>query len=323
MSRSFRFKLLGLTLLALVAGGTACQQKPPAIPTVAIYTLVSHPILDASIAGIKAGLDRAGYSGEKVRIVEVNANGEMDKLNGFAQQLLAAKPNIIVPVSTPVTQAVAKEAGAAQQIVFSTVTNPADVGMDRSPPNMTGVSDAVNYEANIALIQELFPKARTIGIVYNPGERNSQFGVAQVKQIAAARGLTLKEATVSRSEEVSEAARALAPNVDCFYVGSDNTVVTALAGLLRAADEKKRPVIASDQGSVSQGALAAVSVDYRRLGEKVGEIVAGLLTSGAMAGSVAPVQYLGNDLILNQAAAAKLGITFPDSVRTRASQVIQ
>ena len=70
---------------------------------------------------------------------------------------------MIVPVSTPVTQAVFKEAPPTQKVIFSTVTNPGDVGMDEKPANMTGVCDRVNYDANFDLIFELFPdKTSTI-----------------------------------------------------------------------------------------------------------------------------------------------------------------
>ena len=303
---------------------SACERKAaPIVPTVAIFNLLSHPILDQSVAGIKAGLARSGFADSLVHIVDVNANGEMDKIPAFARSLLASAPDVIVPVSTPVTQAVAKAASANQQIVFSTVTNPADVGMAGSPPNMTGVSDAVNYEANIALILELFPATKTIGMVYNPGEANSVYGIQQVQQIATGRGLTLRLATVSKSDEVAQATRTLAPKVDCFYVGSDNTVVSALAGLVKVALETRRPVIASDQGSVAEGALAAVSVDYTALGERVGEIVAEILRNKKKAGSIPHVRFLGNKLILNAKAATSMHFVFPDSTRARAAQVLQ
>lgn len=312
------------TTAALVLAATACERRAaPQLPSVAIFNLLSYPILDESVAGIKDGLARSGYDSTRVRLIDVNANGEMDKVPAFARQVLASTPTIIVPVSTPVAQAVAQAAPATQQIVYSTVTNPSDIGMDRSPPNMTGVSDAVNYGANVALIKELLPRARTIGIVYNPGEQNSQFGVEQVQKLAATSGLAVRLATVSKSDEVMPAARTLARSVDCFYVGSDNTVVGAIAGLLKVAAETRKPVIASDQGSVQEGALAAVSVDYHELGEQVGQTVAKLLDSRKAAGSVPPVRFVGAKLVLNARTATSIGYVFPDTVRARAKQVFQ
>ncbi len=312
-----------IVAVAAIAMYSVRHQTPDKVPTIAIFNLVSYPILDASVAGIKDELASQGYVGDKVRFIEINANGQMQLLNAYAQELLASNPDVIIPVSTPVTQAVVKEAAAAQAIVYSTVTNPDDVGMSKHPPNLTGVSDAVNYEANIDLIQELFPNADTIGVIYNAGERNSQFGVKRTQEIAKQRNLTILLATVSGSGEVNDAARSLSDRVDVFYVGSDNTVVSALDSLLSVAKERQIPVIASDTGSVEKGALAAVSVDYNRVGREAGKIVAQILDTGTQAGQIKPVFVHGNALILNEKASQVINFEFPKAVVGRASRTIQ
>lgn len=315
-----------IIILALVVVGVLVYIYRPAAsdkPKVAIFNLLSHPILDDSIKGIKSALADEGYGPDAIQIIEVNANGEMDKLNAFANELLAANPDVIVPVSTPVTQAVFKEAQPTQKIIFSTVTNPDDVGMDQNPPNMTGVCDRVNYQANFDLIFELFPDTNTIGIIYNAGERNSQYGVEQAKQLAEQRSVKLQLVTVSQSQEVVDAARSLIGNVDVIYVGSDNTVVAAIAGLTRVAYGAKLPVIASDSGSVQDGALAAVSVDYEKLGRRAGESVAQVLRTGQMPEDRSPVLFLGDKLMLNEKAATQLGFEFPQAVRDRAQEIIR
>lgn len=318
--------VIPLFLLALVVVGVLINVYKPDTqdkPKVAIFNLLSHPILNDSINGIKAALADEGYGPDAIQIIEINANGEMDKLNAFANELLAAKPDVIVPVSTPVTQAVFKAAPSTQKVIFSTVTNPGDVSMDQKPANMTGVCDRVNYKANFDLIFELFPDTQRIGIVYNAGERNSQYGVDQIKQLAEQRGVELKLVTASQSQEVVDAARSLIGNVDVIYVGSDNTVVAAMAGLTRVAYGAKLPVIASDSGSVQDGALAAVSVDYEELGRHAGKLVAQVLRTGQMPADMSPVLFTGDKLMLNERAANQLGYEFPAAVRERAHEVIR
>jgi putative tryptophan/tyrosine transport system substrate-binding protein len=319
MPRS-RFRIL--PALFVVLSVSACRSGD-ARPTVAIFNLLSHPILDESVEGIKEGLRAAGYDEQTLRIIDVNANGEMDKLDAYAREILQTDPDIIVPVSTPVAQAVIGAAPPTQRIVFSTVTNPSDIGVDAHPANVTGVSDAVNYAANLDLIHVLFPSARTLGVVYNPSERNSQFGVEQVRELVAERGLAIQVASVSRSDEVADAVRSLLGKIDVIYVGSDNTVVSALPAVVSVSAEGRVPVIASDAGSVEQGALAAVSVNYRQLGRRVGAIVAELLNSGGSPGSVPVEAFLGNSLLLNAKAAAATGYVFSDSLLQAAAVVVR
>ena len=316
-------KLLIVALAVIAVTHVVRADSAERIPTVAVFNLGSDPILNDSVAGIKAALAEEGYGPDKLKLIETSANFEMDKLNAFAKELLNAKPDIIVPISTPVTLAVVKEATESQKIVFSTVTNPSDVGMDKKPKNMTGVSDVVNYKANFDLIFELFPKTKTVGIPYNAGERNSQFGIEQIKQLADKRGVQLRLVSVSNSQEVTDAARSLIGSVDVIYVGSDNTVVSAMGGLTKIANERRIPVIASDSGSVKEGALAAVSVDYERLGRRAGKIVADVLRANKMPGTIEPVPFLGNTLILNLKAARTLGYEFSKEVHSRAAKVIE
>lgn len=316
-----RRRILSVLMAALVLlSGAACRASEA--PTVAIFNLVSHPILDESIAGIKEQLVAEGFSGDEVILQEVNAGGDMNALNGFGEELLALNPAVIIPVSTPVAATVIGLVAEDQNVVYSTVTNPSDIGMDATPRNVTGVSDVVDFESNIALIRELFPDASRIGMVYNRGEANSQFGVDRVETLIADLPLELQTVVVANANEVPDAARALAPLIDVFYVGSDNTVASAMPAMTEVAAEFGIPVIASDIGSVENGALAAVSVDYRLLGRRVGEIVAELLRTGADAGTVEPVYFVGDSLVLNMVTASQMGFEFSAAIQNRASKVI-
>ena len=319
---SRRLILAGVVLAVIAAAIAVLRTSYSQVPTVAIVNYVTYPILDESIRGIKAELADRGFKADNIRIIEVNANGQTELLNTIVQEILSKRPSVIVPVSTPVARAIVKAAGAKQPIVFSTVTNPQDVGMSDHPANVTGVSDVVNYSANVELIQQLFPSAKKIGHIYNPGEANSQFGVEETRKIAASRNLELVLATVAGSAEVVDAARILAQKVDVFYVGSDNTVAAAINGLLSVANEHRIPVIASDSGSVEQGALAGVSVNYFRVGREVGRIVAQVLDTKAQPGTIPNVLFRGDELILNEPAAKKISYEFPDVVRRRAKRIL-
>lgn len=313
-------------IAALLAGLTlgACTPPPAAEkPRVIIFTYVSYPILDQSIEGITETLAQNGFSADTIDLRTINAGGQEEVLPAMSAEALASNPDVIVPVSTPVAKSVAGLASPDQAVIYSTVTNPADLQQDQSTRNMSGVADVVNYEANIDLIQTLFPRARRIGMIYNPGERNSQFGVTQTRAIAEREGLTLVTVTANNSTEVLAAVRSLFGRVDVLYIGSDNTVASAMEGVVAAAAERHLPVIASDAGSVEQGALASVSVDYRRLGNRVGEMVVSVLRDRRRPSELPPVAFEGDTLVLNASTAAELGLTFPQALLDRQPRIVR
>lgn len=318
----FRVRTVAISLVLLtVTFGAGSLSAQDSSPRVTIFTPIPYDILDESIAGIKEGL-AGGYNGHAINLNVVNANGQMQLLSTYAREIISSRPAIIIPVSTPATEAVVGVAPNNQNIIFSTVTNPARAKVSASASHITGVSDVVDYEANIALLQELFPQAKRIGTIYNPSDAAAVFGLEKIRAICAAKGLILTVVPASNSNEVVNAARSLTGNVDVIYIGSDNTAAAAMPGLIATTRGAGVAVIASDAGSVRNGALAAVSVDYRKLGNAVAKLVIDTLQSGKPAGAFPRVGFVGDTLVLNADTARRLGYTVPASVLARNPQVI-
>jgi putative ABC transport system substrate-binding protein len=126
----------------------------------------------------------------------------------------------------------------------------------------------------------------------------------------------------SNSNEVVSAARSLVGRVDVIYIGSDSTAAAAMPGLVAVARDAKIPVIASDAGSVRNGALAAVSVDYRKLGKAGAELIANVLRTGKPAGEFPRIGFVGDTLVLNAETARIMDYSFPAAVLARKPQII-
>lgn len=310
------------TAVLLVAPLAGCGPAPAPKARVVILTPLPFDILDASIAGIKKGLAAEGYGPEKIELKEVNAGGQMQLLAGYAREIMASKPDVVVPVSTPATEAVIAVAGSNQNVVFSTVTDPTRAKVPQAPLNITGVSDVVNYKANVDLLQELFPKARRIGTIYNPGDAAAVFGLEHIKPLLTSRGLSLTVVSASNTNEAVIAARSLLGNVDVLLIGSDSNAASAMVGISAIASRANVPVIASDAGSVRNGALAAVSVDYDKLGVAGAHLIAQVLKSGRPAGQFPRVAFVGDTLILNTTTAKAMEYTFPPTVLARMPEMV-
>ena len=71
--------------------------------------------------------------------------------------------------------------------------------------NVTGISDMSPIADHIALIKEITPNAKKVGVIYNPGEANSVVLVERLKELAGPAGLEIVESPATKSAEVQQA----------------------------------------------------------------------------------------------------------------------
>ncbi len=313
-------------LLALFAATAIVLPAKAEDVTVAVTAIVEHPALDAARDGIKEALAEAGYKdGENLKFVYESAQGNPGTAAQIARQFVGDAPTVIVPISTPSAQAVVA-ATRDIPVVFTAVSDPlgAQLVKDMEKPggNVTGLSDISPVADHVALIKEITPNAKSIGFIYNSAEANSVSTLAALKAEAEKAGLTVVESVATKSAEVQGATRALVGRADVIYIPTDNTIVSAFEAAVGVAEEAKIPLYAGDTDSVSRGALAALGFNYFDVGKQTGEVVARVL-KGEKPGDIAVRVAAGTDLVINKAAAAKMGVTFPESVTNRATKTIE
>ncbi|MCC2612415.1 ABC transporter substrate-binding protein [Neorhizobium sp. Rsf11] len=294
--------------------------------TVAVTAIVEHPALDATRDGVRDALAAAGYKdGENLKFMYESAQGNPATAAQIARQFVGEDPNVIVPISTPSAQAVVS-ATRDIPVVFTAVSDPlaAQLVKDMEKPsgNVTGLSDMSPVGEHVALIKEILPEAKTIGYLYNSGEANSVALLAVMKVEAEKAGLKIVESAATKSAEVQGAARALVGRADAIYIPTDNTIISALEGAVAVAQESKLPLFTADTDSVSRGSLAALGFNYYDVGKQTGELVVRVL-KGENPGDIPVKVASGSDLVVNKSAAAKMGVTLPESVLNRASRVIE
>lgn len=313
--------LLGALALALSCAAPALAQEK----SVAVTAIVEHPALDAVRDGVKEGLAAAGFeAGKNLKWQYQSAQGNTGTAAQIARKFVGDRVDAIVAIATPSAQAVA---AATREIplVFAAVTDPVVAklvpGTDASGTNVTGVSDALELNQQIDLIQRVVPQAKRVGIVYNPGEANSVVVVEQLRSLLPERGMSLVEAAAPRSVDVGSAARSLIGKVDVFYTSTDNNVVSAYESLVKVGMDAKIPLVASDTGSVARGAVAAYGMDYHALGVQTGSIVARIL-KGERAGDIPYQTSAELELHVNPGAAQKQGVSLPEELLRSASKVV-
>lgn len=307
---------------ALLAGlGSAVQAQ-----SVAVTSISEHPALDAIRDGIKDALTDAGVTEEKgLRWQFQTAQGNTAIAAQIAHKFVGDQPDVIVGIATPSAQAVLA-ATKTIPLVYAAVTDPVAAqlvpSLEASGTNVTGVTDALELSRQVEIIKQVVPDARRVGIVYNPGEANSVSVVERLRELLPTMGMSLVEAGAPRTVDVGAAARSLVGKVDVIYVSTDNNVVSAFESLVKVANDARIPLVASDTASVERGAIAALGLDYYKMGRQAGRLVLRIL-DGENPGNI-PSEF-GEDLALylNTGAAHRQGATLSPELIESASVVIE
>lgn len=297
--------------------------------TIGISQFAEHGSLDNCREGFLEGLKEEGLEEGKNLTVKVNnAASDMGTAAQIAQSFAADDMDLICAIATPAAQAAYNAAmDKGIPVVYTAVTNPEEAQLADSDGNpvgaVTGTSDQLPVEAQLKMIRELLPEAKTIGILYTTSEANSVYSISQYEKLAGDYGFTLETAGVTSTSEVSLAAADLLDKVDCLTNLTDNTVVSALPSILDAANKKNIPVFGSEIEQVKIGCLAAEGLDYINLGKETGKMAAKILKGEASAEEMNYELLTDSSLYINQAVADNLGITIPDSMTERAVEVFE
>lgn len=317
-------KTARLALGAVVLGMSA--QSPVFAQSVAVTSIVEHPALDAVRDGVRQALTAAGYTDAKgLKWQFQTAQGNTAIAAQIARKFVGDQPDVIVAIATPSAQAVVA-ATKSIPVVYSAVTDPVAAqlvpSMGPSGTNVTGVSDALALDKQVALIKKVVPQAKRVGMVYNPGEANSVVVVKKLRELLPQSGMSLVEATAARTVDVGAAARSLVGKVDVIYTNTDNNVVSAYEAMVKVGTDAKIPLVASDTDSVKRGAIAALGVNYYDLGVQTGKMVVKIL-KGQKPGDLASETSDKLELFINPGAAKKQGVELSDALVKSATQVVE
>ena len=251
--------------------------------TIGISQFAEHGSLDNCREGFIEGLKEEGLEeGKNLKIVTNNADADTGTAAQIADQFVADKVDMICAIATPSAQAAYNAAMETDiPVVYTAVTNPVAAELandDKSPVgNVTGTSDELPVEAQLKMIREILPDAKTIGILYTTSEANSVYSIEQYEKLADKYGFKIEKTGITNTSEIQLAASDLLGKVDCLTNLTDNTVVSALPTVLGLANEKGIPVFGSEIEQVKLGCLAAEGIEYTQLGKDTGKMAAKIL----------------------------------------------
>src|SRR5436309_7937488 len=185
---------------------------------------------------------------------------------------------------------------------------------------MTGIGTFPPVQDMVDVIRGTMPEIKTVGTIYNASEANSRKVVEVARELFAKAGIKLEEATVTSSSDVLQAAQALVSrSVQAFYIQGDNTVAQAFDVVVKAANAARLPLFCDDPDYAARGALACVGVGYYESGLAAARPIVRVLLGESPAGI--PIENVSRKrVILNEALAKQLGLTFPTEIVAEAAK---
>lgn len=259
--------------------------------TIGISQLVQHPALDASRQGF---IDELNLLGVNVELLDKNAQADINNAQMIAQKFVKDDVDLIFTIATLTTQA-AKTAikGTDIPLVFTAVTDPVFSqiveAMDITDENITGVVDAAPIQENLELFKLLNEEIKTIGIIYNIGESNSEVQVNQTKEIADKLGLTIETVGISTVNDIPQAVDTISKKADGLYIITDNMVASAISLVAKLAEENKLITVSADGTHVDEGILVSKGISYYAIGQESARIAKQILVDNVDVSDI-PVQ---------------------------------
>ena len=297
--------------------------------TIGISQFAEHGSLDNCREGFLEGLKEAGYEeGKNLTIEYQNAQADTGNAATIADSFVNKKVDLICAIATPSAMSAYNSAMDADiPVIYTAVSDPSGAGLvnedGTNVGNITGTSDKLPVTEQMALIRELMPVAKKIGILYTTSEANSVSTIQEYKDHAEEYGFEIVDTGINTIADVEMAAKDLASKVDCISNLTDNTVVSALQTVLAAANDAKIPVFGSEVEQVKNGCVAAVGIDYVALGKQTGEMAAKVLKGEATAAETPFEICEGGNVYVNTEAAGNIDFTISDDVLGEAAEIYE
>ena len=285
----------------------------------------------ARMKAFREAFDQLGWKeGQNVQITYRFGVGEMDRIRGYAKELVELKPDVIVCETTPTLKAMADQTSTVP-IVFVSVADPVSNGfvVDLARPggNITGFT---NFEATmggkwIELLKKIAPGSKRAGVIFNPATAPGGGGFF-LKSVAASAPALQTEVLpfpVHDDGEIANAVKELARERDGgLIVMLDVFTAVHRPAIIEHAAASRVPTIFPWRFGATDGGLASYGVDVADLHRRAAAYVDRIL-KGAKAAELPVQQPTKFELVINLKTAKALGIEVSPTLLATADEVIE
>ena len=289
MKKSTTLTAATVLAISVFAGSVAAEDQSFVIGT---CQLVEHPALDAATQGFKDAITEE--MGDAVTFDDQNASGDSAMCSTIINSFVSENVDLILANATPSLQAA--QAGTSEIPILGTSITEYGVALDIDDfngtvgGNISGTSDLAPLNEQAAMLAELFPDAKKVGLLYCSAEANSQYQVDTVAAALEELGYEAELYSFSDSNDLNSVAQSAVDNSDVLYIPTDNTCASNTELINNIALPAEVPVIAGEEGICAGCGVATLSIDYYDLGYATGKMAVRILRDGENISEM-PIEY--------------------------------
>jgi putative ABC transport system substrate-binding protein len=330
MKRREFLALLGGAAVAAAGAARAQQDRVRHIGILMGYA-EGEPDTQARMAAFREAFEQLGWKdGRNVKLAYRFGVGEIDRVRGYAKELVDSNPDLIVCETTPTLRAVADHTSKIP-IVFISVTDPVSDGfvadLARPGGNITGFT---NFEATmggkwIELLKKIAPGSRRVGVIFNPDTApgGGAFFLTSVAASAPALQVEVLPLPVRSDDEIGHAVAGLGREPGGgLIVMLDVFTAMHRPAIIAQATANHMPTVFPWRFGATDGALVSYGVDVTDLHRRAAAYVDRIL-KGARPADLPVQQPTKFELVINLKTAKALGIEVPPTLLATADEIIE
>ena len=327
--REFITLLRGAAATPMFAPLDAVAQQV-GVPVIGLLNGQSADAYSHLVAAFRQGLQDTGFvEGRTVAIEYRWAEGRDERLPALAAELVDRQVAALVTGGSIWSSISAKAATTTIPIVFTTGSDPVNIGLvaslSRPGGNVTGVSFLVNQvlAKRLELATQLVAKDSVIGFLARPRNPTYSEDKKEVEAAAAVLGRKLLILDVASEGDfeaafatlIRERAGGLLVHADPFFNRHRDLLVALAARHAVPAIYDLREYVAAG-GLMSYG--TSIPDAYRQAG-----VYAGRILKGEKPADLPVVQPTKFELVINLKTAKALGLAVPHTLQAAADEVIE
>ncbi len=313
----------------LVAHRVGNGQPAATIRRVGMLVMASEAAAAAPRTAFKQGMHDLGWlEGKNIEYVRASAEGDVNRLDALARDLVEQKVDVIFAANSPATRA-AQRATKTIPIVMTNVSDPVGLGyvasLARPGGNITGTVIQADELLSklIQILHEVTPAARRFAVLSNASNPSHAAYRAVAESACAALGLAAFWVVASAPAELAGAVEQIVrQRSQAVVVVADPMFFNERVKLHALLRTTRLPVAYGLREHVVAGGLLSYSsdhaVNFRYTAKYVDKIL-----RGAKPADLPVEQPTRFDLVLNLKTAKVLGLKIPHAVLLRADEVIR